>query len=217
MRKILYGIASLSFAVAIVAAGSTAFFFDQINSEGNILGAGGILLQLGAEYDTPNGTASVPMDETDKVLFTLSDLKPGDSGTIDFTTQVDESEAWLCGRVDADDNVLSGFVNVYWTLPEYTSNPDPLYNPPFTGMWLPYNDDVFTPTAFESSGPIQPATPYPFAMHYCFGEFDESNECQIDENETYDGAQLETVEVSLSLYAIQAANNPGFSCMSLNN
>lgn len=127
MRKILLSIASIA-AVAGLAFGATqAFFSDTETSEGNILQAGAIDLQVDNTCYY-NGNACIDgfwdgdeekgacdcnwklKDLDEEQFFSFRDLKPGDWEEDTISLHVDNNDSWLCADVHLtsdDDNGIT--------------------------------------------------------------------------------------------------------------
>lgn len=96
---------TLVFAGALVASATGAFFSDIETSNGNTFTAGSIDLSVGSNFTSlANGSGSVALtnDVNGAVLYTFTDLKPGDSGEGAFPLSVSSNEAYACARSTID-------------------------------------------------------------------------------------------------------------------
>jgi predicted ribosomally synthesized peptide with SipW-like signal peptide len=125
MIRTLFSLGMIVFVVAVVAAGTTAFFSDEETSVGNSFTAGALDLLIDNE-SYYNGNVCVDMDETEEgedwqwqgeadypvpgtpcstsfelsnldglLFFDFNDVKPGDAGEDTISIHV-QNDAWIC-------------------------------------------------------------------------------------------------------------------------
>lgn len=108
-RKVLGGLGAIGLASAGAGFGTSAYFNDVENFDGNVLTAGSLdlLVDYYSYWDqgmrgvgSVNGTADGPT-----VTAVLDDMKPGDSGLLAFCFEVVDNPAymWACGELVAND------------------------------------------------------------------------------------------------------------------
>ncbi len=88
-KKILISLSVIGAVAAIAIGGTIAYFSDTETSTGNTFTAGSLDLIVDI-----NGTPENPLDGP---IFTLPDMKPGDSGEVTLSLTVDDNPA--CGLV----------------------------------------------------------------------------------------------------------------------
>lgn len=216
MKKILYGLLTSSLVVGAIALGSTAFFSDQVTSLNNTFTAGTIDLRVWSWYDTENngdfGSAEAPVELTSpNALFILSDLKPGDSGEVNFRARVTTNPAFLCGYVglqeESDEN-LADMIDVYLSAATGSTGVTKLGDASYVDQWYDLTNGIEFPAGIDGD----------FKLHYCFGDFDATKQvCDPNPIVDYDVAQGKVVSAVMSMYAEQARNNDDFTCEGLNS
>lgn len=120
-RRVLGGIGAIGVASAGAALGTSAYFSDEENFGGNSLTAGELDLFVHYDFTADQGdvsgnlagpTSGVVQGDTDEfegdevtVGYDLSDVKPGDSGTLEFCPAIVDNPAWLWvnGELTAND------------------------------------------------------------------------------------------------------------------
>jgi predicted ribosomally synthesized peptide with SipW-like signal peptide len=110
-RKVLAGLGAVGLASAGAGLGTSALFSDRESFEGNVFTAGE--LDLAVRYDavyngspaenlapTPSGT----VDGDPGLFYTLDDVKPGDSGSVNVCFELNTNPAylWFCTTQTAD-------------------------------------------------------------------------------------------------------------------
>lgn len=110
-RKLLIGAGAIGLASAGAGLGTSALFSDRESFANNVITAG--TLDLLVHYDAvyngapaenlapdPSGIA----DGAAGLLYTLDDVKPGDSGTLEFCFEINTNPAylWVCTELTAD-------------------------------------------------------------------------------------------------------------------
>lgn len=91
-----------------------AFFSDAETSSGNTFTAGSIDLSLGSGFSSANnnvngsGTVALDPNNNGRSLFTFTDLKPGDEGTVAFKLNVTSNESYACALADTGTNADNG-------------------------------------------------------------------------------------------------------------
>lgn len=228
MRKILYGLMSVS-AVAIIGfAASSAFFSDTETSENNLFRSGRIDLRVGSAYATEAngiGGRALGNNPNNAAWFRLTDLKPGDTDFVDFQVQVIDNDAWVCAMGEITDGAaleLAQEVQVRLVFPNHT--PGPLVVGPTSLAafalegWQSFNDA--TPIALlqtaNPDGSVIGSQIYDFELEYCFGTFGSEAAGDCIAAEDANDAQNQSVMAQLAFYAVQARNNEDFVCSGLN-
>lgn len=230
MRNILLSLLSVSALVVVVAAGSTAFFTDTETSNGNVLGASSLDMEIRSMgSDIPGfGWGSLTNNET---LYELSDLQPGDTRSVELRFRANQN-IYVCSqaeitaegenfRTETEQLVDStGGTNSGGELQNYLSMKVDDYeigvldfvNAGWVGIQDPDDDDLV-------SGSYLPAsTVGSLTIEYCFGDYNESGDCETSgEAGDYDDAQTDYVEGTIRFQAVQADNNPSFDCTDLNS
>ncbi|WP_138006436.1 choice-of-anchor W domain-containing protein [Halalkalirubrum salinum] len=110
-RKALGGIGIIGLASAGAGMGTTAFFSDEESFEDNSLEAGELDLYVHYDFYADQGeklgeytdSGTVQGDESDgaSVSYGLEDVKPGDSGELEFSFSIVDNDAymWMCGEL----------------------------------------------------------------------------------------------------------------------
>jgi predicted ribosomally synthesized peptide with SipW-like signal peptide len=111
-RKLLIGAGTIGLASAGAGLGTSALFNDRESFDGNTVVAGtlDLLVHYDAVYngapaenlaESPSGTA----DGAAALFYTLDDVKPGDSGSVEFCFELNTNPAylWFCTEQTADD------------------------------------------------------------------------------------------------------------------
>jgi predicted ribosomally synthesized peptide with SipW-like signal peptide len=111
-RKLLIGAGAIGLASAGAGLGTSALFSDRESFGNNVITAGtlDLLVHYDAVYNgapaenlapSPSGIA----DGAAELLYTLDDVKPGDSGTLEFCFEVNTNPAylWFCTEQTADE------------------------------------------------------------------------------------------------------------------
>jgi len=131
-RKILFSLAMIAFAGAVIVGATGAFFSDTETSTGNTFTAGAIDLKVDSQqhYNNAvctNGVWALEAGQTAQLnqypvigsacdgsweltdlgvqkFFNFGDVKPGDSGENTISLHVDNNDAWACVDVDVTKN-----------------------------------------------------------------------------------------------------------------
>ncbi|QCJ46898.1 TasA family protein [Haloprofundus sp. MHR1] len=111
-RNVLLGIGTVGLASAGAGVGTTAYFSDEESLTGNTFTAGKLDLTVdyktkydGAENDD-SGNVRGHVDGAPAVgTYALGDVKPGDSGCLEFCFEIEDNPAymWACGDLLAND------------------------------------------------------------------------------------------------------------------
>jgi predicted ribosomally synthesized peptide with SipW-like signal peptide len=123
-RRVLGGIGAIGVASAGAALGTSAYFSDEESFEGNSLTAGELDLFVHYDFTADQGnvsgnlegpTSGVVQGDTDEfegdevtVGYTLTDVKPGDSGTLQFCPAIVDNPAWLWVDGELTENAENG-------------------------------------------------------------------------------------------------------------
>jgi predicted ribosomally synthesized peptide with SipW-like signal peptide len=110
-RQILGGIVAVGATGAGAAAGTTALFGDEESFDGNDVVAGELDLEVAWRSRRPDGTVETssdfpdPSGDADAPIVDLADVKPGDSGRIEFVLRIDDNSGYvsLLGAERADE------------------------------------------------------------------------------------------------------------------
>ena len=117
-RKMLLGLGAVGVASAGAGLGTTAYFNDTETFEGNILSAGelDLFVDYAASYDSDGAVdnmadmASGTQDgEPAGMFYDLDDVKPGDSGHVEFCFRIvdNPSYVWACGDLSQAENGMN--------------------------------------------------------------------------------------------------------------
>jgi predicted ribosomally synthesized peptide with SipW-like signal peptide len=124
-RRVLGGIGAIGVASAGAALGTSAYFSDEESFEGNSLTAGELDLFVHYDFTFDQGSASgnfegptsgIVQGDTDynnedevSVSYNLTDVKPGDSGTLQFCPAIVDNPAWLWVDGELTENAENGY------------------------------------------------------------------------------------------------------------
>jgi predicted ribosomally synthesized peptide with SipW-like signal peptide len=114
-RKMLGGLGAVGLASAGAGLGTSAYFSDEERFENNTLTAGtlDLLVEYEAWYDSDGAVenmADSSMGTQDGspagMFYDLQDVKPGDSGKVEFCFRIVDNPAymWACGDMTQDEN-----------------------------------------------------------------------------------------------------------------
>jgi predicted ribosomally synthesized peptide with SipW-like signal peptide len=117
-RKMLAGLGAIGIASAGAGIGTSAYFSDRESFENNTLTAGSLDLRVvyEASYDSDGavqnqaGSAMGTQDgEPAGMFYELDDVKPGDSGHVEFCFEIvdNPSYVWACGDISETENGLT--------------------------------------------------------------------------------------------------------------
>jgi len=117
-RKMLAGLGAIGIASAGAGIGTSAYFSDREAFEDNRLTAGSLDMRVVYEtsYDSDGavqnqaGSAMGTQDgEPASTFYDLDDVKPGDSGHVEFCFEIvdNPSYVWACGDLSQDENGLT--------------------------------------------------------------------------------------------------------------
>jgi predicted ribosomally synthesized peptide with SipW-like signal peptide len=117
-RRVLGGLGAIGVASAGAGLGTTAYFSDRESFEDNTLTAGelDLFVDYDASYDSDGAvenmadTASGTQDgEPAGMFYELGDVKPGDSGHVEFCFRIvdNPSYMWACGDLTQDENGMT--------------------------------------------------------------------------------------------------------------
>jgi len=153
-RKILFSLAMIAFAAAVVVGATGAFFSDTETSSGNTFTAGAIDLTIdNTSYVTSTTTGLLIASPsttwglsnlTNQLFFNFTDLKPGDEGEDTISLHVDNNDAYACMDV-----TLTGTPENSITEPESAvdttagSNEGELQNALKFAFWADDGDNVY--------------------------------------------------------------------------
>jgi predicted ribosomally synthesized peptide with SipW-like signal peptide len=117
-RKMLAGLGAVGFASAGAGLGTSAYFSDEESFENNTLTAGTLDLRVQYEASYDSGGAVENMADTAMgtqdgdpagMFYDLGDVKPGDSGHVEFCFEIVDNPAyvWACGDISQDENGMN--------------------------------------------------------------------------------------------------------------
>jgi predicted ribosomally synthesized peptide with SipW-like signal peptide len=117
-RKMLAGLGAVGIASAGAGLGTSAYFSDQESFENNTLTAGTLDLRVvyEASYDSGGAVenmADAAMGTQDGdpagMFYELGDVKPGDSGHVEFCFEIVDNPAymWACGDISQAENGMN--------------------------------------------------------------------------------------------------------------
>ena len=102
MKRIILSMGVIVFAIALIAGGTTAFFFDEEVSANNTFVAGAIDLKIDNEsyYNGAVSSSTTWLNPEDldegRLFLNFTDLKPDDEGEDTISLHVDTNDAWAC-------------------------------------------------------------------------------------------------------------------------
>lgn len=210
------------FAVAVIAGGTGAFFSDTETSSGNVFTAGSVTIDITSIDHTYNGdSGNAPVFDTigDGFSFSLTDLKPLDSGNVNYVLDNGENEAYVCALVEETGN------NENVVLDPETDAGDTADNGAGFGElgdFLSFKFGTESGTlanisgVWQSLGVVAANNPTESTIDYCFGEYD-GDDCVLDEDAVYNLAQTDGLTADVRFYAVQTRNNPDFQCGDLSD
>ena len=117
-RKMLAGLGAVGFASAGAGLGTSAYFSDEEEFVDNTLTAGTLDLRVQYEASYDSGGAVQNMadaamgtqdGEAAGMFYELGDVKPGDSGHIEFCFEIVDNPAymWACGDISQSENGMN--------------------------------------------------------------------------------------------------------------
>jgi len=117
-RKMLVGLGAVGVASAGAGLGTTAYFNDTESFEGNTLTAGSLdlFVDYEASYDSDgavenlaDSAAGTQDGEPAGMFYDLDDVKPGDSGHVEFCFRIvdNPSYVWACGDLSQAENGMN--------------------------------------------------------------------------------------------------------------
>jgi|AntRauMinimDraft_4_1070384.scaffolds.fasta_scaffold00663_7 predicted ribosomally synthesized peptide with SipW-like signal peptide len=117
-RKVLVGLGAVGVASAGAGLGTTAYFSDEESFDGNTITAGelDLFVDYEASYDSDGAvdnmadSASGTQDgEPAGMFYDLQDVKPGDSGHVEFCFRIvdNPSYMWACGDMTQAENGIT--------------------------------------------------------------------------------------------------------------
>ncbi|MFA9518101.1 choice-of-anchor W domain-containing protein [Halopenitus sp. H-Gu1] len=117
-RRVLSGLGAIGVASAGAGLGTTAFFSDSETFENNTITAGELDLRVAyeASYDSDGAVENmadtamgVQDGEAAAMFYDLQDVKPGDSGQVEFCFEIvdNPSYMWVCGDLMQDENGIT--------------------------------------------------------------------------------------------------------------
>ena len=236
-------LATIVFVGGVVAGATGAFFSDTVQSTGNVFTAGSVKVALTnivhaygyGDGTSPTGYFNTITDPNEQgvVAIAFNDLKPTDKGMLTYSLINDDNDAYLCARVDVDgfgditdpDDPVAVFLKNF-TMFSGPQGTQPIIN---VGVWHPVNEDSIGDTAQV----MQSGDEWDLFIDYCFGDWGPGTygpgttgvdgtqltqwlvDCNSNPLVDYNPAQGAEFTATISLYAVQARNNDGFSCDSL--
>ena len=117
-RKMLAGLGAVGLASAGAGLGTSAYFSDEESFEDNTLTAGtlDLLVRYEASYDGGGAVenmadAAIGTQDGDPagMFYDLQDVKPGDSGHVEFCFEIVDNPAyvWACGDISQAENGMN--------------------------------------------------------------------------------------------------------------
>ena len=117
-RKMLAGLGAVGFASAGAGLGTSAYFSDEESFEDNTLTAGTLDLRVvyeasydsgGAVENMADAAAGTQDGDPAGMFYDLQDVKPGDSGHIEFCFEIVDNPAymWACGDISQSENGMN--------------------------------------------------------------------------------------------------------------
>lgn len=221
-KKLFMSVGMLVFAAAVVAGGTGAFFTDTETSAGNTFAAGSVDVSVGQFGHNYTGGGVAPDQPTfttfeNGTRFTLSDLKPLDTGEITFAAENNANPAYVCTTVEASGNAENDRLDPEVDAGDNTPNIGELQD------FLSFKYGTETGTLSEIAGMmyfgsgngVETNGTEAGSLEYCFGEYDESGACVLSSDDD-NVAQTDSVDIDLTFQAVQTRNNENFSCADLN-
>lgn len=216
-KQIGLAVGMIVFVVAAFIGGTGAFFSDTETSTGNVFTAGAVNIAITAITHSPATPNLVEFTTINNGLaFSFNDLKPLDTGTVTYTLNNTDNEAFVCAMVTETGNDDNGIND-----PEAEAlDTTPGIGGGELGQFLNFKFGTQSGSLSAISGMWQtvgtiasPGT-LPAAIDYCFGTFSGSN-CVLGAG-TYNLAQTDRLTADVKFQAVQTRNNSGFSCADLN-
>lgn len=241
-KKVLLAAGMLVFAAAAVAGFTGAFFSDTETSNQNVFQAGTLDLEVGIESGSTIGNLSLASLTGNEALFNFQGLIPGASegGFFKLRSNVD---AWACVAPEVRRTYENGRLAPEIAAGDTTlsAGKGELQNFLQIAMWTDVNENgtyedgtdedlqVADITAFDgtylslldssNADYMEGNDRREVGFQYCFGTFadptDPSAGCDGSNPDT-NQAQTDSVEVNFVFVGMQYANNPSFTCESLN-
>lgn len=216
-KQIILAVGMIVFVVAAVIGGTGAFFSDTESSTGNVFTAGAVNIAITDIAHSPSEPNLVGFTEnTNGLSFSFSDLKPLDEGTVTYTLDNTENEAYVCALVKETGNHDNGINDPESDAGDVT----PGAGNGELGQFLNFKFGSESGSLAAISGVWQTvgiiASPGTLnaAIDYCFGTY-AGNDCVLGAGE-YNLAQTDSLTADIEFYAVQTRNNEGFTCASLN-
>lgn len=216
-KQIILAVGMIVFVVAAIIGGTGAFFSDTESSTGNVFTAGAVNIAITDIAHSPSEPNLVGFTEnTNGLSFSFSDLKPLDEGTVTYTLDNTENEAYVCALVEETGNHDNGINDPEGDAGDVT----PGAGNGELGQFLNFKFGSESGSleaisgVWQTVGTISSPGTLNAAIDYCFGTY-VGNDCVLGAG-TYNLAQTDSLTADIEFYAVQTRNNEGFTCASLN-
>jgi predicted ribosomally synthesized peptide with SipW-like signal peptide len=216
-KQIVLAVGMIVFIVAAVIGATGAFFSDTESSTGNVFTAGAVDIAITDITHTPSEPNLVGFTENSNGLsFSFSDLKPLDKGTVTYTLNNTDNEAFVCAMVKETGNHDNGTNGPEIAAGDTTGGAGEGELGQFLNFKFGTESGSLSAISgvWQTVGTIASPGTLPAAIDYCFGAFS-GNDCVLGAG-NYNLAQTDSLTADVEFYAVQTRNNEGFDCSSLN-
>lgn len=227
------------FTAAAVAGVTGAFFSDTETSVDNVFQADTLDLEVGIDSDSTIGNLSLASLDGNEALFNFQGLIPGASDGGFFKLRANQ-DAWACMAAEVTGTPENDRLDPETDAGDVTPNIGELQNFLQLATWIDADEDgeydsgeaglqIANVTDFDGSWMtlmdstnglnLDDNVRGEVGFQYCFGTFvdplDPAAGCDGSAPDT-NQAQTDGVEMTMKFIGMQFANNPSFSCGSLN-
>lgn len=238
-RKVLLAFGMIVFTAAAVAGVTGAFFSDTETSADNVFQADTLDLEVGIDSSSTIGNLSLASLDGNEALFNFQGLIPGESDGGFFKLRANQ-DAWACMAAEVTSTPENDRLDPETDAGDVTPNIGELQNFLQLATWIDADEDGVYDSG-EAGLQVADITDFDGAwmtlmdstnvlnlddnvrgevgFQYCFGTFvdplDPAAGCDGSNPDT-NQAQTDGVEMTMKFIGMQFANNPNFSCGSLN-
>lgn len=217
-KQILLSLGMLAFVGAVVVGSTGAFFSDTESSVGNVFTAGSVTVAINGITHSYNGstTANQPTFTPNGFSFSLTDLKPLDSGKVNYDLTNGANEAHICAMVTETSNADNSVNGPEAAAGDNTDGPGVGELGNFLNFKFGTTAGSLTAISgvYQEVGVVAANTNAPSGLEYCFGQFSGSACVAGTGNDNL--AQTDSLTADVKFYAVQTRNNSNFTCASLN-
>ena len=241
-RKVLLAMGMLVFSTALVVGMTGAFFSDTETSTANIFESETLDLEVGINSDSTIGKLPLASLDGNEALFNFQGLLPGNTDGGFFKLEANQ-DAWACMSMEITGTPENDRLNPEKAAGDNSTgaNKGELQNFMQFATWLDVNENGEYDSGTDSELAVADLTDYDgswmtlmdsvnainldknvrgeVGFQYCFGEFSDQNNpaagCDGSNPDT-NQAQSDAVEMKMRFIGMQYANNPSFTCDSMN-